>query len=227
MTRDPFSLIAAVVVLAILGLAYGAERFALAVYALSLWHYLVYALAFLWRDIAHERFIRDSVLLKTVSLAALVAALWVTVPNIVSVIAMVAGFGLNIAAAQALGKERTYYGFELAALPAERITGFPYSMTAHPMLIGNMLAFGGTLLDSTFRQNWWLLGVIHVVLNLAIILMEAYGGQNRHLGWVIAIGGPFLLAAFLVVGFVAVWPYALAAAVLVLFLGTVIIRRYA
>ena len=95
------------------------------------------------------------------------------------------------------------------------------------MLIGNMLAFGGTLLDGAFRQNWWPLGLLHVVVNLAIILMEAYGGRNRRLGQFIAIGGLALFAALLVFGFTTVGPYTLATVAIALFFGTVIIRRYA
>ncbi|MEM8949849.1 MAG: methyltransferase [Pseudomonadota bacterium] len=226
MMRDPIFFATAIFVLAILGISSGAESFALAIYALSFWHYLVYALAFLWRDISHERFIRDSHLLKIIPLAALAAVLWTTVPSVLSAIAMAAGFGLNIAAAQALGKERTYYGYELAAIPAKHITSFPYSLTAHPMLIGNMLAFGGTLLDGDFLRDWWPLGIAHVVLNLAIILMEAYGGRNRRLGWIVAISGLALLAAALLLGFAAIWPYALATAAVVLMFGAVIIHRY-
>ena len=98
--------------LAAIGIAYAAERWALAVYALSFWYYLVYVLAFFWRQVTLDRFIRDSVLLKTLSLAALASVLWTTLPNPVSIIVMAAGFALSIAATRALGTERTYYGFE-------------------------------------------------------------------------------------------------------------------
>lgn len=225
LARDTMPLLTTIFVLAVLAIA--EERWAMAVYGLSFWHYLTYALAFLWRKIPHERFIRDSLLLKTISLGALTLVLWTTVPNLLSTIAMAVGFALNIAAARALGTERTYYGYELAALPPKRITSFPYSLISHPMLIGNMLAFGGTLLDDAFRQSWWPLALLHVLLNLLIILMEAYGGKNRSAGAICALAGLILGTALLLAGFWAVWPHALGMAVIGSFFGIVIVCRYA
>ena len=225
--RDPIPLFAAIFVLATAAIAYAAARWEMAVYALSFWHYLAYALAFFWRRITLERFIRDSFLLKAISLAMLALVLWTTVPNLISAAAILAGFALNIAAAQALGTDRTYYGYELDALPPKRITSFPYSITAHPMLIGNMLAFGGTLLDSEFRQAWWPLGLLHVMLNLLIILMEAHGDENRRKGMIYVLVAFTFSAALLLIGFVDVTPYALATIILGLLFGMTIVRRYA
>ena len=225
--RDPMPILVAIFVLAIGAIAYAAARWEMAVYALSFWHYLVYALAFLWRRITLERFKRDSFLLRTVSLTALGFALWTTVPNAVSIVAILVGFALNVAAVRALGTDRTYYGYELAAIPGERITSFPYSITAHPMLIGNMLAFGGALLDGEFREHWWSLAILHVALNLAIILMEAYGGESRRSGSLAAIGGLALGAILLLSGFWVSLPYTLATIVASLVFGMTIVRRYA
>lgn len=227
LTRDNFLLLTALFALLVLIIAYASGRWALAVYALSFWHFLVYALAFLWRKVGHERFIQDSLLLKSLSLAAFGLVLLMTVPNILSVVVMAVGFTLNITAARALGKERTYYGYELAALAPKRVTAFPYSLTAHPMLIGNMLAYGGTLLDETFRQSWWPLGILHVVLNLLIILNEAYGRESRRAGMMAAIAGLAAGTVLLLVGFWDVWPYALMTVLLGAFFGIFIIRRYA
>lgn len=223
---DAFPLLTALFTLSVLVIAYAADRWDLAVYALSFWHFLVYALAFLWRDITHERFIRDSVLLKAISLAAFVAVLWVSVPSALSLIAMAIGFTLNISATRALGSGRTYYGYELAALPPKRITAFPYSLTAHPMLIGNMLAYGGALLDETYRQNWWPLGILHVALNLLIIINEAYGNESRSTGMIAASTGLAIGAILLIVGFSSILPYALLTALLGAIFGLIIIRRY-
>lgn len=229
LARDPFFLLSALFVLAVLAVAYGAESLELAIYALSFWHYLVYALAIFWRKISHERFIRDGVLLKAVSLAAFVLVLWFTVPNIPSLIVMAIGFTFNISAARALGTSRTYYGYELGVLPPKRVTSFPYSLpwVRHPMLVGNTVAYAGTLLDDTFRQDWWQLGVLHVVLNFAIILIEAYGSENRSAGWIAAIGGLVAGGVLLLVGFWDVGLYAFALTVISALFGIVIIRRYA
>lgn len=226
LTDDQMLLLTVIFVLVVVAIAQSAGRWELAVYALSFWHYLVYALAFLWRQVSHQKFKSDAVLLKTISLLALALVLWETWPNLPSLIVMAAGFSLNVAAAQALGADRTYYGYELAGLPGEKVTSFPYSLTAHPMLIGNMLAFGGTLLDGTFREAWWLLGLLHVVLNLGVILMEAYGGKNRSAGVLCAIVSLTLGSFLLMAGFLDMWLRALATIIAGLVFGGVIIRRY-
>ena len=61
---------------------------------------------------------------------------------------------------------------ELGELPPLRVASFPYSVIPHPMLVGNIIAFGATLLHPEFRQAWWPLAVVHVALNLGLIVME-------------------------------------------------------
>ena len=91
--------------------------------------------------------------MKTVSVAAL-AIVYLRAPLDLASLAVIAGgILLNIRAAAALGLDRTYYGHEVAGLPARRITGFPYSLTSHPMILGNVAAFGGTLINADFRQH--------------------------------------------------------------------------
>jgi hypothetical protein len=149
-----------------------AGRWAIVVWALSFWHYLVYALAFVPRRVALLVFVRDAVLLKAASLAVFAAVYLSASPDLLSLLVVGLGLFLNLAAAHALGTERTYYGFELAALPPKRLTAFPYSVIGHPMLIGNAIAFAGTLLNAEFRSEWWPLAIAHVGLNLAVLVME-------------------------------------------------------
>lgn len=226
-TGERTTFAAAIFVVAVLVIAYLADSRGLAVYTLSFWHYLVYALAFFWRSITPERFQRDAVLLKTISLVALASTFLPTLPSLLAILVMAAGFALNNAAYRALGDARTFYGVELEALPPERVTGFPYSVTAHPMLIGNMAGYGGALLDAGFRQDWWPLAVLHVLLNFAIILMEARCRQSRRLGTLVPIcalaAGSFLL----LVTFSDVWPFALASALCAALFGSLLFRRYA
>ena len=145
---------------------------ALAVYALSFWHYLFYWWAYRHGVVRPARFRRDALLMKSVALVALASA-YATQPwHWSSALAIGAGFLLNITAARALGHTRTYYGWELGELPRERVTTFPYSVVPHPMLVGNIMAFGGTLLHPGFRHAWWPLAVLHVALNGALIVME-------------------------------------------------------
>lgn len=197
----------AVFVLAVLAIAAAAHSPATAVYALSGWHYLLYALAYCYGAVAPEVFRRDAVAMKTVALAALAAAYADAPVDIASLAVIAAGFLLNAAAAAALGTERTYYGHELAGLEPRHVTVFPYSLTAHPMLYGNVLAFAGTLLNEAFREAWWPLAAAHVALNLGLLWMETRVAPRRRGTRVVTPGrvaprcGP--LAAAVAVGFAA------------------------
>ncbi len=126
-----------------------------AAYLLSFWHYYLYWLAYYYGAAALDDFKRDAVLLKSVSLAVLGCAYLAAPLDGLSLAVVTLGFLLNIAGARALGPDRTYYGHELADLPERRITAFPFSWISHPMLAGNVAAFGGTLLNPVFRQAWW------------------------------------------------------------------------
>jgi hypothetical protein len=144
----------------------------LAVYAVSFWHYLLY-----WRAYRHgsddpARFRRRAVALKTLALAAFAGAVTSVPWHWPSVVVMAAGFLLNALAARALGPSRTYYGWELGEVPQLRVTAFPYSVVPHPMLIGNIAAFGAPMWNPAFRATWWPLALLHVVLNLGLLVME-------------------------------------------------------
>jgi hypothetical protein len=145
---------------------------ALAVYALSFWHYLFYWWAYRHGAVQPARFRSDAILMKSVALTALASAYLAQSWHWISALAIGAGFMLNLAAARALGHTRTYYGWELGEPPRPRVTSFPYSVVPHPMLVGNMMAFGGTLLHPGFGKAWWPLAVLHVALNGALIVME-------------------------------------------------------
>lgn len=227
MAGERTTLVAALFVVAVLVIACLAGSRGMAVYTLSFWHYLVYALAFFWRSITPERFQRDAVLLKTISLVALASAFLPTLPSLLAILVMAAGFALNNAAYRALGDARTFYGVELEALPPERVTAFPYSVTAHPMLIGNMAGYGGALLDTGFRQDWWPLAVLHFLLNFAIILMEAHGRPSRVLGTVVPILALAIGSLLLLIAFRDVWPFALVSVICAAAFGAVLFRRYA
>ena len=151
----------------------------LAVYLLSFWHYYLYWLAFAFGAVPFDVFKRDAVAMKTVSVAAL-AAVYLACPlDLVSLIVIAGGILLNVRAAAVLGIDRTYYGAELAGLAPRRITDFPYSLIAHPMILGNVAAFGGTLINPAFRQLWWPLACLHVALNIGLLVMELAGPRRR------------------------------------------------
>jgi hypothetical protein len=164
---------------AMVGLASDPVNKTIVVYALSFWHYWIYALAFLFRSAPLSVFKRDAVLTRTVSLFAFGWVYFALPLSLPSLVVVGLGLLLNMAAVRALGVDRTYYGYELEELPPKRVVAFPYSWIPHPMLVGNMTAFGGALLNDDFRLNWQPLAVAHVLLNLAIILMEAYVKPER------------------------------------------------
>ena len=164
----------------------------IAVYLLSFWHYYLYWLAFAFGAVAFEVFKRDAVAMKTVSVAVLAVVYLANPIDLASLAVIAGGILLNVRAAAALGIDRTYYGHEVAGLPPRRITGFPYSLTDHPMILGNLAAFGGTLINPAFRQHWWPLAGLHVALNIGLLAMELAGPRRRRavrIGGVLAFAG--------------------------------------
>ena len=169
----------AFVVMVVLGIGGLAGQWAVVVYGLSFWHYAIYALAFVPRAVALRVFERDAVLMKGASLVVFGAVYLTMTPDILSLAVVAIGLLFNLSAARALGTDRTYYGYELAALQPKLVTSFPYSVLSHPMLTGNAVAFTGTLLNDGFRAEWWPLAVAHVILNLAMLVMEARARPRR------------------------------------------------
>ena len=160
------------------GAAIGREP-ALAIYLVSFVYYGLYWYAFAWGVDSFDVFKRDALLLKALSVAALACVYLQAPPDFLSLGSIALGILLNARAASVLGIDRTYYGQELAGLAARRITEFPYSLMSHPMIVGNVMAFGGTLLNPAFRAAWWPLAALHVVLNIALLAMEWAGPRRR------------------------------------------------
>lgn len=192
--RNGSTLVCALFVLAVLLGAACDRSLPLAVYLLSFWHYYLYWLAFAFGAVSFDVFKRDAVAMKTVSVAAL-AAVYLAAPiDLASLIVIACGILLNVRAAAALGIDRTYYGHEVAGLPPRRITAFPYSLTSHPMILGNVAAFGGTLINPAFREHWWPLAGLHVALNIGLLVMELAGPRRRR---IVRLGGGLAFVAVL------------------------------
>ena len=187
-------------VLAILLGAALAKSLPAAVYLLSFWHYGIYWLAFAFGTSDFDVFKRNAIAMKTLAVTALALVYLSTPIDPVSLAVILGGVLLNLRAAQVLGLDRTYYGHEVAGLPGRRITAFPYSLTSHPMILGNVAAFGGTLINAPFRAEWWPLASLHVVLNIGLLAMELAG--PRHRGAVRIGGGLVLVGALLGAAFV-------------------------
>ena len=138
--------------------------------------------------------------MKALSVAALAFVYLQAPPDFLSLGVIALGILLNARAASVLGLDRTYYGHELAGLEARRVMAFPYSLMSHPMIVGNVMAFGGTLLNPDFRAEWWPLAALHVVLNLALLAMERAGPRRRA---TIRLAGILVLAATAAAGTIA------------------------
>lgn len=187
----------ALLVLAVLPVAYRDHDLRAGIYLLSFWHYYLYWLAFTFGAIDFDVFKRDAIAMKTVSVVAL-ATVYLRAPLDPASLALIAGgILLNARAAAVLGLDRTYYGREVAGLPPNRTTVFPYSLTAHPMILGNVAAFGGTLLNPAFREQWWPLASLHVALNIGLLLMELAGpGRRVRIAGSLVVAGMLLAALF-------------------------------
>ena len=166
-------------------------------------HYALYLRAFAWGVPDFDGFKRAAVALKIVGIGMLALPYASASPGVPSVVAVLAGIALGTAAASRLGIDRTYYGHEVAGLPALRATGFPYSLTAHPMIVGNLIAIGGTLLAPSFAAEWGYLAVAHLAANLGLLAMEVAGPARRA---AIRLWGPPAIGAIVGGGLLLSWP---------------------
>jgi hypothetical protein len=113
-------------------------------------HYSIYIATFAFREppVAHGYFMRDAKLYKTISMMHLGRRLLplVQLPqDTIGVVAAVLGFGITILATARLGMVRTYFGSELNFVQPRWIDGFPYGYIPHPMIVGQLLAFGSII----------------------------------------------------------------------------------
>ena len=116
-------------------------------------HYLIYMTTFDFRNppVAHGYLMRDSKLFKSMAMAHLGRRLLplVKLPHDLPGVLLVAiGFFITILATTRLGFVRTYFGSELGFVKPEWINGFPYGYIPHPMIVGQLIAFGSIIF-------WW------------------------------------------------------------------------
>jgi hypothetical protein len=192
--RNGSTFACALFVPAVLLVAVLEQSLSLAVYLLGFWHYYLYWLAFAFGAVRFDVFKRDAMAMKTVSVMTL-ATVYLAAPlDVVSLAVIAGGVLLNVRAAAVLGIDRTYYGHEVAGLPPGRATAFPYSLVAHPMILGNVAAFGGTLINTEFARSWWPLACLHVVLNIGLLAMELAGARQR---FALRLGGGLVFSSIL------------------------------
>ena len=66
------------------------------------------------------------------------------------------------------------------------------------MILGNVAAFGGTLINPGFAQDWWPLAGLHVAFNIGLLAMELAGRVPA-----VRTGGSLVFAGTLVGAVVA------------------------
>ena len=110
-------------------------------------HYALYISVFAYRTppVAIGNVMRDAKLYKTLALGQLAYRLLPIVDvekDYPALCVMAAGFATTILATAQLGFIRTYFGSELGFVKPEWVSGFPYSVIPHPMIVGQLIAFG-------------------------------------------------------------------------------------
>ena len=113
-------------------------------------HYCVYMTTFAFRQpmVAHGFLMRDAKFWKTIALMHLGRRLLplVQIPaDIPGVVLAATGFAITILATVRLGFVRTYFGSELGFVKPKWITGFPYGVIPHPMIVGQLIAYSAIL----------------------------------------------------------------------------------
>lgn len=116
-------------------------------------HYCIYITTFAYRlsMVAHGEFIRDVLFFKIVAISHLSRRLlpMVELPHdATGLLLVLVGFSITMLATARLGKIRTYFGSELGFVKPEWITGFPYGVVPHPMIVGQIIAYSAVLC-------WW------------------------------------------------------------------------
>lgn len=85
---------------------------------------------------------------------------------------IIAGSTVSALASRALGMDGTYFGPELGICEMKWVTAFPYNCVPHPMIVGQIVAFGGVHLLPEFRAAWPWLMPAHCALYLLVMVQE-------------------------------------------------------
>jgi len=142
------------------------------VYLFSFVQYLLYFVAYTFRAVEPGRFARDATLFQLTALGVLFYEYGRTGLDVPSLAVAAVGFGLSGLAFLRLGSDRTYFGAELGVVPPGKVSGFPYGVIPHPMIVGKLIGFAGLALYAPFRAAWWPLLLGHVVCYLIVLCQE-------------------------------------------------------
>jgi len=142
-------------------------------------HYAVYASTYHQRTgIAFGAFKRDALLFKTLALAqAGVQFLYhfdFSQPDYAALALLSSGFGLATLAANRLGLDRTYFGWELGEIKGDYVARFPYGVVPHPMILGGITGWLGFQKLAAFREAYPLYVPMHILFYTAHAIQEHF-----------------------------------------------------
>jgi len=149
------------------------------VYLFSFVHYFLYVFAYTFRAVEPGKFARDASLFQLIALGALFYQYGRMGLDVPSLAVAALGFGLSGLAFLRLGSDRTYFGAEFGVVPPHKVSGFPYGVVPHPMIVGKLVGFAGLALHAPFRVAWWPLLLGHLAGYVIVLCQEV---ANRHVG---------------------------------------------
>jgi hypothetical protein len=150
------------------------------VYLFSFVHYFLYVFAYTFRTVEPGRFARDASFFQLIALGVLFYQYGRAGLDVPSLVVAALGFGLSGLAFLRLGSDRTYFGAEFGVVPPGPVSGFPYGVIPHPMIVGKLVGFAGLALHAPFRAAWWPLLVGHAACYVLVLCQEIAG---RHVAF--------------------------------------------
>ncbi|EJK50634.1 hypothetical protein THAOC_30326 [Thalassiosira oceanica] len=90
----------------------------------------------------------------------------------VSIAMILMGYGLSTSAVMALGIDQTYFGVELGVMEPNFVSGFPYNVVPHPMIVGSMIGLLGLHKMDTFRTALPYLVPMHCFMYFTHMVQE-------------------------------------------------------
>ena len=95
-------------------------------------------------------------------------------PDYAALALLSSGFGLATLAANRLGLDRTYFGWELGEIKGDYVARFPYGVVPHPMILGGITGWLGFQKLAAFREAYPLYVPMHILFYTAHAIQEHF-----------------------------------------------------